>query len=141
MTILQVHLSPYGAGGSVEESIDLSVGAGEQILQWVGYTACARLAYLRGSSSQPHMLLVSRSMMLPLMSSSSSSHSPPLHPPPPPLPPFVPSGEVHGRYVPQSILDANGVILDVDIVLNEVFSDGAELSVEYSDGPLAYQAR
>lgn len=50
-------------------------------------------------------------------------------------------GEVHNRYVPQSILDANGIILDVDIVLNEVFSDGAELSVEYSDGPLAFQAR
>lgn len=52
-------MSPYGAGGAVEESIDLCVGAGEQILQWVGYTACARLAYSRGDlvfCSSPKLL-------------------------------------------------------------------------------------
>ncbi|CAD7696587.1 unnamed protein product [Ostreobium quekettii] len=31
--------------------------------------------------------------------------------------------------------------MDADIVLNELFSDGAELCVEYSDGPVAYRAR
>lgn len=44
----QVHLTPMGSGLAVEETIDLYVGKGEQILQWIGYTACSRLAFKRG---------------------------------------------------------------------------------------------
>ncbi|KAK9811334.1 hypothetical protein WJX72_002031 [[Myrmecia] bisecta] len=79
------------------EVVELHCGAGTQILQWVGCTACARLAYVRG--------------------------------------------EVMGRYVPQSIMTAEGQVLDIHIVLNEMFKDGDELRVEYSDGPVAYKAR
>eukprot|EP00798_Chlamydomonas_sp_ICE-L_P014421 gene14421-20427_t len=45
---LKVHLSPMGSGLTVDETLDLYCGTGEQILQWVGYAACARLAYKRG---------------------------------------------------------------------------------------------
>jgi hypothetical protein len=47
----QVQLTPMGSGLAVEDTIDLYVGKGEQILQWVGYTACSRLAYKRGGGA------------------------------------------------------------------------------------------
>lgn len=50
-------------------------------------------------------------------------------------------GEVCGRFVPQSVSNRDGQLMDVDIVLNELFEDGSELQVEYSNGPIAYQAR
>jgi hypothetical protein len=50
---LQVHMSPAGSGLSVDETVDLYCGDGEQILQWVGYAACARLAYSRGEAGSP----------------------------------------------------------------------------------------
>jgi hypothetical protein len=49
--ISQVNMSPVGSGLSVDEALDVFCGDGEQILQWLGYTACARLAYKRGMGS------------------------------------------------------------------------------------------
>ena len=34
-----------------------------------------------------------------------------------------------------------GEILDIHVVLNEMFKSGDKLFVEYSDGPIAYKAR
>lgn len=45
------------------------------------------------------------------------------------------------RYVPQSVMTPEGEILDIHIVLNEMFKSGDKLFVEYSDGPTAYKAR
>lgn len=45
------------------------------------------------------------------------------------------------RYVPQSVLTPEGEVLDIHIVLNEMFKSGDKLFVEYSDGPIAYKAR
>ena len=45
------------------------------------------------------------------------------------------------RYVPQSVMTPEGEILDIHIVLNEMFKSGDKLFVEYSDGPIAYKAR
>lgn len=50
-------------------------------------------------------------------------------------------GDVLGSYVPQAVLDKGGQVLDVDIVLNEVFGDGDDVHVEYANGPAAYQVR
>mmetsp|Transcript_22905 Transcript_22905/g.58437 ORF Transcript_22905/g.58437 Transcript_22905/m.58437 type:complete len:440 (-) Transcript_22905:427-1746(-) len=94
---LKVHMSPVGSGLTVDDTIDLYCGDGEQILQWVGYTVCARLAYKRG--------------------------------------------EVHGRYVPQSVTNKDGQPQDIDIVINEIFGDGDEVYVEYSSGPMPYRVR
>ena len=44
---ITVHLAPFGAGVEKEYTVELFCGIGSQILQWVGYTACARLAYAR----------------------------------------------------------------------------------------------
>ena len=46
----QVNLSPLGSGLTVEKdsTVDLYCGKGTQILQWVGFAACSRLAYKRG---------------------------------------------------------------------------------------------
>ncbi|EFJ42408.1 hypothetical protein VOLCADRAFT_97483 [Volvox carteri f. nagariensis] len=93
----EVQMSPLGSGLTVEETIDLYCGEGEQILQWIGYAACSRLAYKRG--------------------------------------------EVYGRYVPQSVNNKDGQPLDVDIVVNEMFNDGDELFVEFSNGPVPYKVR
>lgn len=46
---LKVHLSPLGTGLTKDDTIDLYCGAGKQILKWLGYAACARLAYSRGN--------------------------------------------------------------------------------------------
>ncbi len=43
-------MSPVGSGLAVDETIDLYCGEGEQILQWIGYSSCSRLAYKRGAS-------------------------------------------------------------------------------------------
>mmetsp|Transcript_2579 Transcript_2579/g.4376 ORF Transcript_2579/g.4376 Transcript_2579/m.4376 type:complete len:436 (+) Transcript_2579:107-1414(+) len=45
---IKVHMSQAGSGLTVDDTVDLYCGEGEQILQWVGYTTCARLAYKRG---------------------------------------------------------------------------------------------
>lgn len=45
------------------------------------------------------------------------------------------------RYVPQSVMTPEGEVLDIHIVLNEMFKSGDKLFVEYSDGPIAYKAR
>ena len=44
-------------------------------------------------------------------------------------------------YVPQSVMTSDGHVVDVDIVLNEMFKDGDELHVEYSAGPKPFAAR
>ncbi len=48
---LQVHMSPLGSGLTVEDTVDLYCGEGEQILQWIGYASCSRLAYKRGAGA------------------------------------------------------------------------------------------
>lgn len=53
----------------------------------------------------------------------------------------LPPGDISGAFVPQSVSNKDGQLLDVDIVLNEVFEEGAVLQVEYSKGPSAFQAR
>lgn len=45
------------------------------------------------------------------------------------------------RYVPQSVMTPEGEVLDIHVVLNEMFKSGDKLFVEYSDGPTAYKAR
>ena len=50
-------------------------------------------------------------------------------------------GEAKNTYVPQSVLTPEGEILDIHIVLNEMFKSGDKLFVEYSAGPVAYKAR
>lgn len=50
-------------------------------------------------------------------------------------------GESKNTYVPQSVLTPEGEILDIHIVLNEMFKSGDKLFVEYSAGPVAYKAR
>jgi len=119
---ITVHLAPFGAGVEKEHTVELFCGIGSQLLQWVGYTACARLAYARYMS---------------LINTASSRMSvqqawvkrPPCR------------GEVMNRYVPQSVMTPEGEVLDIHIVLNEMFKSGDKLFVEYSDGPIAYKAR
>lgn len=50
-------------------------------------------------------------------------------------------GEAKNTYVPQSVLTPEGEVLDIHIVLNEMFKSGDKLFVEYSAGPVAYKAR
>jgi len=49
-----------GSGLTVEESFELYCGDGEQVLQWLGYAACSRLAYIRGV---PSCSIAARSQM------------------------------------------------------------------------------
>ena len=51
------------------------------------------------------------------------------------------TGEVYGRYVPQSVSNKDGQAQDVDIVLNEIFSDNEDVMVEFSNGPQPYRVR
>lgn len=53
---------------------------------------------------------------------------------------LVPTGEVMGCYVPQAVVK-DGSVLDVDLVLSEVATDGKLLLVEYGPGPIAYTTR
>ena len=48
LVLVQVHMSALGSGLAVDDTVDLFCGEGEQILQWIGYAACSRLAYKRG---------------------------------------------------------------------------------------------
>ena len=43
--------------------------------------------------------------------------------------------------MPQAVLDKDGRVLDIDLVLGEAAPDGGELVVEYGSGPLAFDAR
>lgn len=52
----------------------------------------------------------------------------------------VPIGEVMGCYVPQAVVK-DGSVLDVDLVLSEVATEGELLLVEYGPGPIAYTTR
>lgn len=74
-----------------EDTLEIYCGDGQQIMQWVGYTACARLSYLRGAPSSAFFLhssglstpavrkLDSRSNpALPLCACNASSRFPPL---------------------------------------------------------------
>jgi hypothetical protein len=45
-----------------------------------------------------------------------------------------------GCYVPQAVIK-DGTVLDADLVLSEVVTDGELLLVEYSTGPVAYTTR
>lgn len=52
------------------------------------------------------------------------------------------AGKAAGHYVPQSVLDKEGRVLDVDLVLSEVVLAGdASLTVEYGPGPQAWRVR
>ena len=53
----------------------------------------------------------------------------------------LPAGETIGKYVPQAVRDVEGTLLDIDSILNACFPDGCQLYVQYSSGPLAFQAR
>lgn len=53
---------------------------------------------------------------------------------------LVPTGEVMACFVPQAVVK-DGSVLDVDLVLSEVASDGELLLVEYGPGPIAYTTR
>ena len=48
---------------------------------------------------------------------------------------------MYGRYVPQSVQTKDGNPLDIDIVINELFGDGDEIYVEYSNGPMPFRVR
>ena len=43
--------------------------------------------------------------------------------------------------MPQSIVSSEGIVLDIDVVLNEIIKDNGEVKVEYSGGPKAFTAR
>jgi hypothetical protein len=45
------------------------------------------------------------------------------------------------KQLPQTIMDPNGTPQDPHIVINELFTDGDEVLVEYTDGPVAYTTR
>lgn len=147
-----MHLSPVGSGLTIDDTLDLYCGDGEQILQWIGYTACSRLAYKRGKLyAQVLSLLICASNKL------HTSHWHGIHAVAQCMvmqcsnvpmciridPPYnyCISGEVYGRYVPQSITNKDGQPQDIDIVVNEIFNDNDEVFVEYSNGPMAYRVR
>lgn len=46
-----------------------------------------------------------------------------------------------GCYVPQAVIKDGSTVLDADLVLSEVVTDGEMLLVEYSTGPVAYTTR
>lgn len=94
---LKVNLAPYGQGTHESSVVYVQCGPGEQILRWLGFAACSRLAYMLG--------------------------------------------DVPSAFVPQSLLTTEGVILDVDTVINELYKDGDTVHVEYSAGPEAYVSR
>lgn len=48
---------------------------------------------------------------------------------------------MYGRYVPQSVCNKDGQAQDVDIVLNEIFSDNEDVMIEFSNGPQPYRVR
>lgn len=45
----QVQVAKVGSGMVPEETIDICCGDAQQVLQWIGYSACARLSYMRGA--------------------------------------------------------------------------------------------
>lgn len=45
---IKISIAAVGSGMTAEDTMDLFCGTGEQILQWIGYAACSRLAYKRG---------------------------------------------------------------------------------------------
>lgn len=50
----QVALACAGAGGQTtqqQDVLDIHCGTGQQILRWLGYAACTRLAHKRGKAS------------------------------------------------------------------------------------------
>ncbi len=57
------------------------------------------------------------------------------------LPSVQCTGDVLGSFVPQAVLNKDGQVLDIDLVLSEVVKDGDEVYVEFSEGPLAYRVR
>lgn len=50
-------------------------------------------------------------------------------------------GEVPGCYVPQAVLNQEGLLRDVDTVINELHQDGDVVVVQFSKGPVAFEAR
>lgn len=104
-------LQPHGDSVGPRETLTLECGHGEQILRWVGYAACARLAALR--STFRHRLAFLNGRL----------------------------GEPTGRYIPQAVCGADGKPMDADIILNAVFGDGDVVGVGYDCGPVAFTAR
>eukprot|EP00959_Pyramimonas_sp_CCMP1952_P048942 1022704-Pyramimonas_sp.AAC.2 len=94
---VKVALSPHESTSGDQAHVWVECGNGDQILRWLAFTACARLAYLRGDAPQ--------------------------------------------QYVPQAVNANDGTVLDVDLVLNEVLSDGDGLTVEFGHGPEAFKIR
>mmetsp|Transcript_3904 Transcript_3904/g.9377 ORF Transcript_3904/g.9377 Transcript_3904/m.9377 type:complete len:440 (-) Transcript_3904:98-1417(-) len=50
-------------------------------------------------------------------------------------------GEVPGAYVPQAVLNQEGLIRDVDTVINELHGDGDTVVVQFTTGPEAFKSR
>ena len=71
-----VRVELVGPSDAPASSVEIECGAGEQILRWIGYTACARLA--------------------------------------------MDESNLMGIYVPKSISDKHGTLLDPNFVVNEV---------------------
>ena len=91
-----VKVELVGSSDAPASSVEIECGAGEQILRWIGFTACARLA--------------------------------------------MDESNVMGIYIPRSISDKHGTLLDPNFVVNEVVKDQQTLVVEFGDGPEAYSA-
>jgi hypothetical protein len=95
-----VHIYPSNNGHarrSETSILDVPCGSGEQLVRWLGFAACLRLAYIKRDTPR--------------------------------------------RYLPITILNKDGLVVDVDLVLKEVVKDGDELYVEYGIGPQAYTAK
>jgi hypothetical protein len=52
---VKVVLSKYETTSGDQAQVWVECGGGEQILRWLAYTACARLAYLRGDAPQMYV--------------------------------------------------------------------------------------
>ena len=91
-----VRVELVGPSDAPASSVEIECGAGEQILRWIGYTACARLA--------------------------------------------MDESNLMGIYVPKSISDKHGTLLDPNFVVNEVVKDQQTLVVEFGSGPEAFSA-
>lgn len=72
----------------------IECGHGDQVLRWLAFASCERLAYIAGIAP--------------------------------------------GTFVPQAVLNQEGVALDVDTVIKELFADGDTVSVRFGPGPEAF---
>lgn len=130
----QVHVAPHGDSLATRETMEIHCGQGNQILQWLAQAACARLAHRRGGQVlqvQHHDIMAWTAAASSTTVKACRNHTG-YH---------QCAGESLGYYVPQSVLDKDGRVLDIDLVLSEAVADGGEVVVEYGAGPLAFRSR